>query len=137
MINNTYKNLILNNSYTFTIISNKYSVFNKYYYPESLLALTRIASTGTLPEDKIKADWKPDEKFPTSEAVWNKLLRAVMPTDHEDILRLNGLMRFLDNTHDAEKHDGLTNLHLPFVLLVTRHKNDNTHDPDTHKQTYK
>lgn len=109
-------------------------IHNKYHSLESLFALKRIVSTGTLPQDKIKGDWKPDEKFPTSEAVWNKLLCAVMPTDHEDILRLIGLMRFLDHTHDAEKHDGLTNLHLPFVLLY-QHKNDNTHDPDAHRHT--
>ncbi len=84
----------------------------------------------------MKADWKPDEKFPTSMVVWNKLLRPVMPADPEDILRLFGLMRFLDHTHDADKHDGLTGVHVPFVLLVTKH-NNGTHTTQAHKHTYR
>lgn len=43
-----------------------------------------------------------------------------MPADPEDILRLFGLMRFLDHTHDAAKHDGVTSVHVPFVLLVIK-----------------
>ena len=84
----------------------------------------------------MKADWKLDEKFPTSKVVWKKLLRPVMPVDPEDILRLFGLMRFLDHTHDAVKRDGLTCVHVPFVLLVTERINGRAHHPgtQTHEQ---
>lgn len=81
----------------------------------------------------MKADWKPDEKFPTSKVEWNKLLCPVMPADPEDIVRLFGLMRFLDHTHAADMHDGLTRLHEPLLLLVTK-KIEHT-APLAHKHT--
>lgn len=59
-----------------------------------------------------------------------------MPADPKDILRLFGLMRFLDHTHDADKHDGQTGLYVPFVLLATKHKNG-THTTQAHKHTYR
>lgn len=80
----------------------------------------------------MKADWKPDEKFPTSKVVWNKLLRPVMPADPSDILRL-GLMRFLDHTHDADKHDGLSGLHVPST--PTKHKRE-AHTPSRHTNAH-
>lgn len=84
----------------------------------------------------MKADWKLDEKFPTSKVVWKKLLRPVMPADPEDIVRLFGLMRFLDHTHDADKHDGLTSVHVPSVLLVTkREKKEHTPPRDINRHT--
>lgn len=72
----------------------------------------------------MKADWKLDQKFPTSKVVWKKLLCPVMPADPEDILRLFGLMRFLDHTREADKHDGVTSAHVPFVFLVMKPKNE-------------
>lgn len=56
-----------------------------------------------------------------------------MPADPEDIVRLFGLMRFLDHTHAADMHDGLTRLHEPLLLLVTK-KIEHT-APLAHKHT--
>lgn len=59
-----------------------------------------------------------------------------MPADPEDILRLFVLMRFLDHTHDADKHDELRGLHVTFVLLATKHTRV-THTTQPHKHKYR
>lgn len=61
---------------------------------------------------------------------------ACNAADPEDILRLFGLMRFLDHTHDADKHDGPTRVHVPFVLLVTERKNG-THTTQAHEHVHR